>query len=494
MEFGTDGVRGVMGRDFTDETVKLITRSICRMLARDGRHDELTIYFGEGHVITHPFTRKLVVGYDRRRRSRDFAQIASAVAVDEGFDVLLAKDYASTPTLSYAVKAKNADGAIIITASHNPPEFNGLKFKPFYAGSSVDEVTGPIEAELVAILSENSEKPHWMGTGVITEFDPVPDYISALRTAVDIDAIADSNMHPIFDPIHGSAQGMLQAVFEGTSFQTDEIRAEQDFNFGGVNPEPLKENLRPLIDAVKAAGDGAIGIAMDGDGDRLGIIDHTGEFYSSQVIFPLLMRHLIEHRGMKGAVARTFSVSELVDAIGRKHDVRVFVEPIGFKYLASHIVKGDAFLGGEESGGIGFDILIPERCGVLAALILLEACCERGKNVRELVDEMFEEYGRHHSDRLDLPLSRKVTKGEVKAMVETFGPEVFAEYKLKNLLTYDGTKVSLSPRGFILFRPSGTEPLLRIYAETDDPSQTADLLNTGRKLVVDKTDFLVSMG
>jgi phosphomannomutase len=233
---------------------------------------------------------------------------------------------------------------------------------------------------------------------------------------------------------------------------------------------------------------------MDGDGDRLGVIDQDGEFLSSQVIFPLLMRHLIEHRGMKGAVARTFSVSELVDAIGRKHGVQVFVEPIGFKYLASHIVKGEAFLGGEESGGIGFDLLIPERCGVLSALILLEACCERGKNVREMVEEMFEEYGRHHSDRIDLILSRKVTRDEVKNIIEAFGPEIFAGFSPKSIHTFDGTKILISPRGFVLFRPSGTEPVLRIYAETDEASHTADLLNAGRKLVVDRTDFLVSMG
>lgn len=494
MQFGTDGVRGISGVDFTEETVELLTRAICRMLSRDGRHDKLTIMLGEKHVITQPFTRKLIVGYDCRHHSREFAQVASAVAVDEGFDVLLANEPVSTPTLSYAVKTHKTDGAIIITASHNPPQFNGLKFKPFYAGSSVEEVTVPIESELDALLEDNSEKPLWMGTGTITEFDPLPDYIKALRSVINLDAIADSNILPIFDPMHGSACGMLRAVFEGTGFHTEEIRGDADADFGGVHPEPLVQNLGPLIEAAKTSGDGAIGIAMDGDGDRLGVVDHTGAFLSSQVIFPLLMRHLIEHRGKTSAVARTFSVSELVDAIAKKHGIKVFVEPIGFKYLASHIVKGEAFLGGEESGGIGFDILIPERCGVLAGLILLEACCERGKNVREMVDEMFDEYGVHHSDRIDLPLSRTVSRGEVKIAVEISGPEVFAGFNPRNIITFDGTKISFKPRGFILFRPSGTEPLLRIYAESDEPARTAALLNAGRKLVVDKTDFLVSLG
>jgi phosphomannomutase len=493
MKFGTDGIRGIIDEDFTEDTVEIVTRAICHMLARDGRHGTLTIDFS-GHEITQPFKRRLIVGWDRRRKSDEYARVAADVAKGEGFDVLLADGAASTPALSYAVKAKEADGAIVITASHNPPQFNGLKFKPFYAGSSIEEITGPIEAELDALQEDISAKPAWMGTGTISKFSPAPDYIDALRTAVDIDAIADSGLHPVFDPIHGAASGMLPAVFEDTSLRIDEIRSEPDFNFGGVNPEPLAETLGPLVDAVRQAGDGAIGLATDGDGDRLGVIDHAGDFHSSQVIFPLLMRHLVEHRGKRSGVARTFSVSELIDAIGRKHNITIYEEPIGFKYLATHLVKGEAFLGGEESGGIGFDLLIPERCGVLAALILLEACSERGKNVKEMIGEMFEEYGPHYTGRIDLPLSRKVTRGQVKDLVENHGRHALAGFKPKAIFTFDGTKVYFSPRGFILFRPSGTEPLLRIYAESDDLSSTAELLNIGRKLVVEKTDFLVSDG
>jgi phosphomannomutase len=407
MKFGTDGIRGIIDEDFNETTVEIASRAICRMLSRDGRNGILTIDLG-GHIITHPFRRKLVVGYDRRRRSDEYARIAAEVCTDEGYDILLADGAASTPTLSYAVKANDADGAIIITASHNPPRFNGLKFKPFYAGSSVEEITGPIEAELTELLAGNNDKPSWMGTGSIETFDPTPAYIKALRKSVDIEAIADTGMHPVFDPIHGSASGMLETVFDGTTIDVGEIRGERDTDFGGVNPEPLAENLEPLIEAVKKAGDGAIGIATDGDGDRLGVVDETGEFYSSQITFPLLMRHLIEHRGKKSGVARTFSVSELVDAIGRRHKVRVYEEPIGFKYLAAHLVRGEVFLGGEESGGIGFDMVIPERCGILAGLILLEACAERGKDVRGLVEEMYEEYGPHYASRIDIPISRLV--------------------------------------------------------------------------------------
>ncbi len=493
MKFGTDGVRGVIGEDFTESTVEILTRAVCRMLARDGRNGMLTIDLG-GHIITQPFTRKLVVGYDRRLRSDEFAYVAASVAASEGFEVLFADRPASTPTLSYAVKAKQTDGAIIITASHNPPEFNGLKFKPFYAGSSVEEITGPIEAELQALIDGINDKPDWMAIGSINQFDPVPDYVKALRSVVNLDAITDTNLNVIFDPIHGSASGLLNAVFEGTSFHIDEIRSNPDTNFGGVNPEPLAENLRPLIDAVRANDGNTIGIGSDGDGDRLGVIDHTGEFLSSQVIFPLLMRHLIEFRGKRSGVARTFSVSELVDAIGKKHNVPIFEEPIGFKYLASHLVRGEVFLGGEESGGIGFDLLIPERCGVLAALILLEACAERGKDVRGLVDELFDEYGPHYADRIDLHISRTVSKAEIKDAVESYGLRFFKDFTPSRIHTFDGTKISFKPHGFILFRPSGTEPVLRIYAETDSRENTSKLLNLGRTLLSEKTDLLHSPG
>jgi len=493
MKFGTDGVRGIIDEEFTEETVEILTRAVCRMLSRDGRNGSLTIDLG-GRSIIRPFARRLIVGYDRRRRSDEFAGIAAEVATQEGFDTLLADRAASTPAISYAVKSNDADGAIVITASHNPPDFNGLKFKPFYAGSSVEEVTGPIESELNALQDGNSDKPIWMGKGSVGEFNPITDYIEALRSIVDIEAITDSGLHLIFDPIHGAAAGMLGAIFDGTPLLVDELRGERDTNFGGVNPEPLAENLGPLIDAVTAAGDGAIGIATDGDGDRLGVVGSGGIFYSSQVTFPLLMRHLIEHRGKHSGVARTFSVSELVDAIGAKHSVPIYEEPIGFKYLAAHLVKGDVFLGGEESGGIGFDLLIPERCGLLAALILLEACTERGKDINGMVDEMFAEYGPYHADRIDLPISRKVSKGEVKDAVESYAPRYFAQFKPRRIYSFDGTKMNFSPRGFILFRPSGTEPMLRIYAETDSPEHTAELLNIGRNMLSEKTDLLDSPG
>ena len=495
MQFGTDGVRGIIDEEFTEETVEVLTRAVCRMLSRDGRNGSLTIDLG-GKIIVQPFARRLIAGYDRRRRSDEFAGIAADVASQEGFETLLADRAASTPALSYAVKSNKADGAIVITASHNPPEFNGLKFKPFYAGSSVEEVTGPIEAELNALQDGNSDRPIWMGKGSVGKFNPATDYIEALRGIVDIEAITDSGLHLIFDPIHGAAAGMFGAIFDGAppqaGLEVDEIRGERDINFGGVNPEPLKENLGPLIDAVIAAGDGAVGIATDGDGDRLGVVGSGGVFYSSQVIFPLLMRHLIQHRGKHSGVARTFSVSELVDAIGAKHGVPVYEEPIGFKYLAAHLVKGDVFLGGEESGGIGFDLLIPERCGVMAALILLEACAERGKDVNGMADELFAEYGAYYADRIDLPISRKVSRGEVKDAVQSYGPRYFAKFRPRRIYSFDGTKINFSPRGFILFRPSGTEPMLRIYAETDSAGGTAELLNMGRMMLSEKTDLLQS--
>ncbi len=492
MKFGTDGVRGIIDEDFTEQTVETVARAICRTLARDGIHDKLTIDLG-GHIITKPFRRRLIIGRDARRRSDEFAAIAADVAMDEGFDVLLAHGPTSTPALSYAVKDRDADGAIIITASHNPPAFNGMKFKPFYAGSSTEEITIPIESELAALGEGISDKPGWMGTGAMEMFSPEDAFIVALRNAVDIEAIADSGLHPIFDPIHGASCGMFPSIFDGTGFDVTEIRNTYDPDFGGVNPEPLESSLQPLIEAVRIGGDNAIGLATDGDGDRLGVIDHTGMFHSSQVIFPLMMRHLIEHRGKKTGVGKTFSVSQLIDAIARKHGIRVYEEPIGFKYLAAHLVKKETFIGGEESGGIGFDLLIPERCGLLGALILLEACAERGKNVRELIDEMFGEYGAYFADRTDLPLARKVSRDEVKNAVESSGPDIYAAFKPASVSTYDGTKILFKPRGFVLFRPSGTEPLLRIYAESDAPAHTAELLNIGRKLVVEKTDFLAGI-
>ena len=456
IHFGTDGWRGVIAKDFTFENVRIVARAVAR------------------YLIAHEDTQGgLIIGYDCRFLSDRFAQAAADEVAASGIPVLLSESYTPTPAIAFAVRNRKAAGAIMITASHNPWQWNGLKFKASYGGSAAPEIIEKIEAELPASLSAGSDTSH---ESKVTKEDIVEPYLQHIEKVVDLQAIARRNFLLVIDPMYGAARKFLARLLERNGVRCREIHGEADAMFGGLNPEPIEPHIEELRRTVLETGADA-GFATDGDADRLGAMDRTGQFIDSHKIFSILLRYLVEVRGMKGGVAKTFSTTKLVDKLAFKYSLPLYETPIGFKYLCDLMLSKDILIGGEESGGIGIPALGgPERDGVLNSVLLAEAMAHYGKSLGELVAELDREFGPHHYGRVDLEL-RPGQKERAMEAVSRPGLIEFAGLGVVKKEDKDGIKMYFQNGAWLLVRPSGTEPLLRIYAEANSQEIVRDVLS-----------------
>lgn len=470
IRFGTDGWRGVIAEDFTFERVRQVAAALAETV-------------NPGVVF---------IGWDRRFLSQDFAKAVAEVMAGAGWEVRLAKTFCPTPAISLAVRDEQAAAGVVITASHNPPRWNGFKVKETFGGSARPQTTAALEASIARRMESNARLPRMplaeaMRRGKVVEVDPGERWMSAVRRQIDLAAIARAGWRIFVDPMHGAGAGWLARLLSEAGANVTEIRGDEDPCFGGVNPEPIEENLAALRTAMErdrlAGGSTAprIGLALDGDADRIGAFDETVSFFDSHRIFASVLRHLIDRRELPGSVGQTVSSTVMVRRLAERRGRERIETPIGFKYLAEKMLEGGMLMAGEESGGLGFSFHLPERDGAFSGLLLLEACAHAGLPPRELLETIFAEVGEWHYGRIDVHLDPSRSK-EIVEVVKTLRPGELAAGRVSDRSEKDGVKFTFADDSWLLIRPSGTEPVLRIYAEAQSPARVKELLEAGQRL------------
>ncbi|MDJ0687542.1 MAG: phosphoglucomutase/phosphomannomutase family protein [Xenococcaceae cyanobacterium MO_188.B32] len=452
IKFGTDGWRGVIAADFTFERVAMLAPLAAKVLADN-----------YGNTAKNS---KVIVGYDRRFMAEDFAKVAAEAVQEAGFDVVLSQSYAPTPAFSWAAKSENALGALVLTASHNPASYLGLKVKGAFGGSVSPEITKQIEALLPNPPSFSGEK------GKLELFEPWSSYCNGLQAKVNIsaikNAISSGKLRVYADVMHGAAATGLERLLD---CPVEEINSDRDALFGGGAPEPLPKYIPSLFKAIKEAANRypdtiRVGLVFDGDSDRIAGVDGQGNFLSSQILIPILIEHLAKRKGMTGEIVKTVSGSDLIPRLAKLYGLEVYETPIGYKYIADRMLSTEVLVGGEESGGIGYGTHIPERDALLSALYVLEAVVESGKDLSDIYAQLQQQTNFSAVyDRIDLPLASMDVRAKLLERLQKDTPTEVAGKSVVDCLTVDGYKFRLENDSWLLIRFSGTEPVLRLYCQ-----------------------------
>ena len=467
IKFGTDGWRGVIAADFTFERVAMLAPIAASVLADN---------YGDTAK-----NRTVIVGYDRRFMAEDFAKLTAEAVTEAGFDVMLSECFAPTPAFSWAAKAHNALGAIVMTASHNPAAYLGFKVKSAFGGSVPPEITEQIEAKIGQALPK-ADKP-----GKLSTFDPWDSYCQGLQQKVNIaaisKAIASEKLKVYVDVMHGAAATGLERLL---GCPVNEINSDRDPLFGGGAPEPLPKYLPDFFKAIK---EGAkqypdsirVGLVFDGDSDRIAGADAEGNFLSSQVLIPVLIEHLAERKGFTGEIVKTVSGSDLIPRLAKSYGRSVYETPIGYKYIGDRMLQAEVMIGGEESGGIGYGTHIPERDALLSALYVLEAVVESGEDLGAIYRRLQQKTDfTANYDRIDLPLPNMDVRAKLLDRLKNETPTEVAGMPVVDCLDIDGYKFRMSDMTWLLIRFSGTEPVLRLYCQAPTMPEVKKVLEWAR--------------
>ena len=465
IKFGTDGWRGIIADDFTFENVRRVAGAIASYVLKD-EDARLGIF----------------IGYDTRFASQRFAQIIAEVIAAAGIPVKLANDYTPTPSVSYAVKHQGAAGGVMVTSSHNPWNWNGVKFKGKFGGSATPAIMKRIEEELALGAIPQGNK------AAIEEVDLKQAYVVAVCAFADLDLIGKTKFKFGVDAMYGSGRGILGGIFSQHGVQHVTIREELNPLFPGINPEPIEPNIALLQQTVVREKCDA-GLATDGDADRIGAVAEDGSFVDSHKIFCVLLRWLLERKKWPGDVVRAFNTTRMLDRIAAKHGRKLYETQIGFKYIADLMMEHDILIGGEESGGIGYSRFLPERDGVLNCLLLANVMAEEGKPLGQLVADLQREFGPHYYGRSDLHIPDEVKQSAIQR-ARGDGTQTLGRYRVLKKENLDGIKFFLDAptngngaEAWILFRASGTEPLLRLYSEAASPELVKEILTAAESFV-----------
>jgi alpha-D-glucose phosphate-specific phosphoglucomutase len=465
IKFGTDGWRGIIADDFTFDNVRRIAGAIASYVLKyeDSRHG-------------------VIVGYDTRFASQAAARVAAEVIAGAGITVQLSNDYTPTPAVSYAVKTQGAAAGVMITSSHNPWNWNGVKVKGKFGGSATPAIMKHVEEELRAGAMPQGEK------AAIEEVDLKKPYVAAVCRFADLDVIGKSKLKLAIDSMYGSGRGILAGIFQERGVAHIAIRQELNPLFPGINPEPIEPHISLLQQTVLREKCDA-GLATDGDADRIGAVSEDGSFVDSHKIFCVLLRWLLERKKWPGDVVRAFNTTRMLDRICAKHGRQLYETKIGFKYIADLMMERDILIGGEESGGIGYSRFLPERDGVLNCLLLANVMAEEGKPLGQLVADLQREFGPHFYGRRDLHIPDEMKYGAIER-ARGASTQSLASYGVVKKEDLDGIKFFLDApthgngaEAWILFRASGTEPLLRLYAEAASPELVAEILLAAENFV-----------
>ena len=465
IKFGTDGWRGIIADDFTFENVRRVAGAIASYVQKYEKANS-----------------GVVVGYDARFASPQAARVVADVIAAAGIPVKLAKDYTPTPAVSYAVKQQGAAGGVMVTSSHNPWNWNGVKFKANFGGSATPAIMKKIEEELAAGAVPKGSK------AAVEEVDLKKDYVTAVCAFAGMGLIAKTKFKFAVDAMYGSGRGVLPGIFAESGVQCIAIRQELNPLFPGINPEPIQPHTRMLQDTVVREKCDA-GLALDGDADRIGAVAEDGTFVDSHKIFCVLLRWLLERKKWPGEVVRAFNTTGMIDRIAAKHRRRLHETPIGFKYVADLMMEREILMGGEESGGIGYSRFLPERDGVLNSVLLANVMAEEGKPLGQLVADLQREFGPHYYGRSDLHIPENMKQSAIQR-ARADGTQSLGRYRVLKKEQMDGVKFFLDAptngngaNAWVLFRASGTEPLLRLYTEASSPELVSEFLHIGETFV-----------
>ncbi len=466
IKFGTDGWRGVIADDFTFESVRRVAQA--------------TADYWNSLVGTN---KAAIVGYDNRFLSETYAKLVCEVLAANGIKALYPPSVSPTPAVTFAIRDRKLCGAVMITASHNPPQFNGYKLKAHYAGPADPEICAQVEARVDRSLLRTMNFDDGLKGGTIEIYDPVPAHVAAVKQIVDLKKIRAAKLPVVADSMYGCGGHLLESLLEKSACKVQTIRGERDALFGGISPEPIGKNLGALCDAVKKSR-AQIGVATDGDADRLGIVDDKGKYVSIQLVFSMLLLHLLRNRGEKtGLVVKSANSTVLIDRICRANGLKLAEVPVGFKYICEKMRETDVLIGGEESGGIGFQGHIPERDGILANLMLLEMLTVTGKRLSEIARELQKEFGASFYDRIDMhfPMDKRE---KFITTLRSEPPKQLLGVPVAQMKDYDGVKYICKDDSWLMFRTSGTEPIIRIYSEASTDARVKKLLDHGRALAL----------
>lgn len=452
IKFGTDGWRGIIGDDYTFQNVKIVSQAVADYLGPD---------------------KKVAVGYDTRFMSEQFAEVISSVLKNNNIEVLLSDRAIPTPVLSFTVRSKKLDLGIMVTASHNPSQYNGFKIKTSSGGAAGPEVTNDIESR----LGKNPVKETASLTGKIKEEDLVYDYVKFIRSYIDLKKIKNKKFKVLVDAMYGSGDSFMREILKGTNIKLEFMRDTFNPSFAGIQPEPLKENLEELKLRVKKE-KFDLGLALDGDADRIAAVAKGGIFIHPQKILGLLALHLNQDRKWSGGIVKTIAGTTMIDNIAKFLKIKLYETPVGFKYISNLMETEDILAGGEEAGGMGVKGYMPERDGTLAGLLLLEMMAYRNRDILKILNETEKQFGRYYYLRQDLHLKRRIEPKKESLPDELLGKKVVC------VKDYDGIKLICEDQSWLMLRTSGTEPMIRIYAESKSLDRAQRLLKFGKDLIL----------
>lgn len=455
--FGTDGWRAIIADQYTFENLERVTRATA---------DWLRATYGRDAAV--------VIGHDTRFMGREFAEHVAAVFADEQVRSTVSDGFTTTPAISWATAAYGAQAGIVITASHNPPQYNGFKIKAHFGGPASPEMIADVEGRIAPAGSSRVRTLEDAGVAdFVTTKRITADYMAVLAERIDLDGIRKSGIRVAHDAMYGAGQGVIAGLLGED--RVVQLHATRNPGFMGQAPEPIENNLAELGQVVVAEGCG-VGIANDGDADRVGMYDEKGGYVNSHLLLALLVKYLREERGLGGSIVKTFSTTHMLDRMGEEYGLPVETTKIGFKYIASKIVEGDVLVGGEESGGMAVKGHIPERDGIYIGLLVTEMLVRRNKPLSALVQELYDQFGPHYTYRVDAHTTVETKKDVLRLLGQGGGLERIAGATVQDFQTLDGFK-HIVDGGWLLVRPSGTEPVLRIYSEATSAAAAAELVN-----------------
>lgn len=469
IKFGTDGWRAVISDTFTFSNLRLVAQAIADFVRQENSDNP-----------------SVVVGFDTRFLSDRYAAEVAKVMAANGIYSWLARADTPTPAVSYAIVHKQATAGVMITASHNPPRYNGVKLKASFGGSASPAQHKRVE-QLLAEIQERGQEPLTMplekalGEGLVVKFDPSWAYYEHLSRLVDLDLISSGELKVVADGMYGAGRGSFSEILARTRTKVHNIRHEMNPGFGGIHPEPIARHLGLLMSTLQS-GHWDVGLATDGDADRIGAVDSRGNFVDPQRIFALVLRYLLQKRGWRGQVVRTVSTTRMVDRLAVRYQLPFIETPVGFNHIADLMLTGNVLMGGEESGGMSIKGHIPEGDGVLLGLLLLEVMAEARLSLAELVADLLADVGPAEYKRTDMKLTRPVAKAAMVKFLLDEAPPAIEGVAIERIDTVDGVKYYLADGSWLLIRPSGTEPVLRVYAEGPDSGRVKALLHFGEKM------------